>query len=118
MVRPAVAVRVESLDVVDEPRPRAWSPKTGDNARSREKAYVSAVIASFEGGENAKPSAIVNRYVRPSAETSGSPVATSGTIAQDEVSGSSGYRSRRAQVAFATCWASASPAYGAIAGSI
>ena len=39
---------------------------------------VSAVTGAFEGGENRNPLRIVNVYVRPSAERTGSDCATSG----------------------------------------
>ena len=51
---------------------------------------VCAVTGSFDGGEKRKPLRIVNVYVFPSAERSGSDWATSGTSCEPAGAGLSG----------------------------
>jgi hypothetical protein len=51
---------------------------------------VSAVTTWLDGGENRYPGRIVNVYVRPSAETFGMAVATSGRSRSPSGGGASG----------------------------
>jgi hypothetical protein len=64
---------------------------------------VSAVTASFDGGEKRKPGRIANVYVVPPSVGAGTASATSGTIRDPSGAGLSGYVTKFAHVAYEIC---------------